>query len=144
MADRPPGAGDAPPEVVARLRPVCLALPEAYEEHAWVGTRWSVRKKNFAHVVSVDGGYPPAYARAAETDGPAVVLTFRSAGEELAVLSAAGHPFFRPPWAPNIVGMLLGPEVDDVDWDEVEELVTESYCLLAPAKLAARVDRPEG
>jgi hypothetical protein len=40
--------------------------------------------------------------------------------------------------------MLLGPGVDDVDWDEVEELVTESYCLLAPAKLAARVDRPEG
>jgi hypothetical protein len=31
-----------------------------------------------------------------------------------------------------------------VDWDEVAELVTDSYCLLAPVKLAARVDRPEG
>jgi hypothetical protein len=29
-------------------------------------------------------------------------------------------------------------------WDEVAELVTESYCVLAPAKLVAVVDRPAG
>jgi hypothetical protein len=29
-----------------------------------------------------------------------------------------------------------------VDWDEVAELLTESYCLLAPRKLVALVDRP--
>jgi hypothetical protein len=33
---------------------------------------------------------------------------------------------------------------DDVDWDEVAELLTESYCLLAPKKLVALVDRPTG
>lgn len=32
--------------------------------------------------------------------------------------------------------------VDGVDWDEVAELVTESYCALAPARLARLVDRP--
>jgi hypothetical protein len=32
---------------------------------------------------------------------------------------------------------------DDVDWDEVAELLTESYCILAPKKLAALVVRPE-
>ena len=33
--------------------------------------------------------------------------------------------------------------VDDAtDWDEVCELVTESFCLLAPKRLAARVARP--
>jgi hypothetical protein len=29
-----------------------------------------------------------------------------------------------------------------VDWDEITELVTESYCVLAPNSLVRRVDRP--
>jgi hypothetical protein len=66
-------AEDVPPEIVARLRAVCLGLPEAYEEQAWVGTRWRVRTRTFAHVLTVDAGWPPAYARAAATDGPVTV-----------------------------------------------------------------------
>ena len=31
---------------------------------------------------------------------------------------------------------------DDTDWTELAELLTDSYCLQAPAKLAARVERP--
>jgi hypothetical protein len=31
---------------------------------------------------------------------------------------------------------------DATDWDEVAELVTESYCIMAPKKLVALVDRP--
>jgi hypothetical protein len=31
---------------------------------------------------------------------------------------------------------------DDTDWDEVAELMIESYCVLAPKKLIALVDRP--
>ena len=88
----------------------------------------------------IDSGWPPAYARAAGTDGPIVVLTFRSSGAELEALSSVGHPFFRPPWAPNVVGMVLEP---DADWDEVTELVTESYCVLAPQRLVALVERPD-
>jgi hypothetical protein len=30
------------------------------------------------------------------------------------------------------------------DWTEVAELLTESYCVLAPKKLQALVDRPGG
>jgi predicted DNA-binding protein (MmcQ/YjbR family) len=127
------------PEIVAELRAVCLALPEAYEEEGWVGTRWRVRTKTFAHVVAVDQGWPPAYARAAGSAGPITVLTFRSSGPELEALGGMGHPYFRPPWAPGIVGLVLGAGVGR---DEIAELVTESYCLLAPHKLAALVDRP--
>jgi hypothetical protein len=135
------GAEDVPPEIVAGLRAVCLGLQEAYEEQAWVGTRWRVRTRTFAHVLTVDAGWPPAYAQAAATDGPVTVLTFRSSGPDLDALSGAGHPFFRPVWAPNIVGMLLGAAVD---WDEIAELLTDSYCVLAPKKLAALVRRPPG
>jgi hypothetical protein len=87
-----------PPEIVAELRAVCLALPETYEEQAWVGTRWRIRKRTFAHVLTVDSGWPPAYARAAATNGPVTMLMFRSSGPELGALAGAGHPFFKPPW----------------------------------------------
>ena len=30
----------------------------------------------------------------------------------------------------------------DVDWNEVAELLTESYCVQAPKGLAEKVDRP--
>jgi hypothetical protein len=122
--------------VVDRLRAICGVLPEAIEEPAWVGTRWRIRTRTFAHVAFVDEGWPPAYVRAIGHDGPACVLTVRSAGEELAVLQHAGPPFFAPVWFEDIVGL----EIDDAtDWGEVAELCTESYCLLAPKKLAARV-----
>jgi hypothetical protein len=55
-ADHP----DVPPETVAKLRSVCIGLPEAYEEEAWVGTRWRIRKRTFAHVLMADSGWPPA------------------------------------------------------------------------------------
>ncbi|MBJ8348761.1 MmcQ/YjbR family DNA-binding protein [Antrihabitans sp. YC2-6] len=132
-------AEEVPVEVVSRLRRLCLGLPEAYEENAWVGTRWRVRKHTFAHVLMVDGDWPPAYARAASAEEPILVLTFRASGPELEALSAAGHPYFRPQWGPNVVGMVLD---EDVDWDEVGELLTESYCVLAPKMLVERVKRP--
>jgi hypothetical protein len=54
-------------------------------------------------------------------------------------LGAAGHPYFRADWGREDVGMLLD---EGTDWDEVAELVTESYRMLAPKRLAAEVDRP--
>lgn len=42
-----------PAAVVERLRAICLALPGAAEEPAWVGIRWWVRRKAFAHVLVV-------------------------------------------------------------------------------------------
>jgi hypothetical protein len=130
---------EVPPQIIARLRSVCLGLPEAYEEQAWVGTRWRVRTRTFAHVLTIDSGRPAGYARAAGTDGPATVMTFRSSGPELDALRNAGAPFFAPRWRGDEVGMVFG---DIVDWDEVAELLTESYCALAPRKLVERVERP--
>ncbi|HEV7761488.1 MAG TPA: MmcQ/YjbR family DNA-binding protein [Acidimicrobiales bacterium] len=123
-----PEYADVPPEVLEALRAICLGLPETHEEQAWTGRRWVVRKRTFAHVLAVDS-----------PQGSSVVMTFRSAEPELTVLRASGHPFFRPGWGDNVVGMVVD---DGVDWDEVTELVTESFCVLAPQKLVALVDRP--
>jgi hypothetical protein len=131
--------GEVPADVLVRLRAVCLALPEAYEEPAWVGTRWRIRKKTFAHVLRVAPGEPPVHAREASADGPSTVLIFRSQGEELAVLTDTGYPFYRPAWGRGVVGMILRR---DVDWAEVAELLAESYRVQAPKKLALLVDHP--
>jgi YjbR len=132
-------AADVSPDVLERVRSVGLRLPEAYEEAAWVGTRWRVRTRTFAHVLVVDSGWPPAYARAAQSDGPITVLMFRSSGPELDQLRNADRPFFAPPWRADEVGLVLD---ESVDWEEVEQLVTDSYCALAPKRLRELVDRP--
>ena len=126
---------DVPAAIETRLRELCLALPEVHEERAWVGTRWMVRRRTFAHVlgIGVDG---------AEVDGAGhqVVLAFRSSGEGLEVLRHAGHPFLVLGWGRDALGLVLD---DDTDWDEVQEVVTESFCVLAPKKLVALVGRPD-
>ena len=124
--------------MVRRLRQVCLDLPEVSEEAAWTGIRWVVARKNFAHVLMIEGGHPPAYAKVAATDGPACVLTFRGPLPDVDAPRFRRAPFFRPPWFDNIVGLTLD---EATDWDEIHRLVIQSYCLLAPKRLRDRVDR---
>lgn len=133
------GPGDVPTEILDRLRQICLALPETHEEPAWVGTRWRIRTRTFAHVLTADPGRQTAYTRAASADEPVCVLTFRAPVAEVAGLVAGGHPFFKPDWGADVMGLVLD---GGIDWAEVAELLTESYCLLAPKRLAATVAGP--
>src|SRR4051794_14836169 len=119
-------------DIVARLASTALALPEAYEEDAWTGVRWRVRNKTFAHVLVAQEGYTSAYRDLTGVTDATTVLTFRASGDELLALTNAGPPFYRPPWSPTVVGMVLDGETD---WDEVTELVTDSYRYCAPQKL---------
>jgi hypothetical protein len=131
---------DVSPEVLAELRSICLGLPETYEEPAWVGRRWCIRKKNFAHVFHADDTGPPSMARIAKALGAVTMVVFRSSGPELVALRNSGPPFFYAGWGRDVIAMALH---DDTNWAEVSELLTESYCVMAPKKLQALVDRPE-
>lgn len=115
--------------IVAAIRPLCLALPEVTEQPAWVGVRWRIRTRTFAHVLAVEA-----------PQGLRPILTFRADGEELEMLRHLGHPFFLLGWGANAMAMVLE---DSTDWAEVNELLIESYCLMAPKKLASLVPRPE-
>ncbi len=117
---------EVPTAVADRLREICNALPEVHEERMSAGHRWWIRKRTFAHVMGVDD---------------VVVITFRSDPPELDALWHAGHPFFKPGWGRNGVGMVID---DKVDWDELAELLTDSYCIMAPKKLAALVNGASG
>jgi hypothetical protein len=117
---------EVPEAILQRLRLACAHLPEAYEEQAYEGVRWRIRKNTLVHVIS----------RVVES-GPITVMTFHSRGEEHDALLAMGDPF-HPGWGPGLVAMVLR-EDGTTDWSEVRELVTESYCLLAPKKLIAQL-----
>jgi len=129
------------PHVVRRLAEVALALPETREEDAWTGVRWRVRTKTFAHVMVAQAGYESSFRDITGIADPTPILTFHSSGDELLALVNAGRPFYKPPWSPTIVGMELSDDPGDVDWDEVTELVTESYRVCAPQKLVRLLDQ---
>jgi predicted DNA-binding protein (MmcQ/YjbR family) len=113
---------DVADEIVERFRAICMALPEAREEKAWAGTRWLIRKQTFAHVIGAKG---------------VDVVTFRSEPPELQVLQHAGHPFFYAGWGRDVVGMVID---GNTDWEEVAELMSDSYCVMAPKKLRAALE----
>ena len=124
-------------DVVRRLRATASGLPDAYEEDTWLGVRWRVRGRTFAHVLVAQPGRASAYFDAFDRREPATVLTFRAAGDELVALHHAGWPYYRLGWTGNGVGMVLD---DATDWTEVAELVTESYRVQAPRRLSRLLD----
>ena len=119
-------------DVVARIASTALALPDAYEEDAWTGVRWRVGNKTFAHVLVAQQGYTSAYRDLTGATDPTTVLTFRSSGDELMALTHAGRPCDHPAGSATVVGMVVDC---DTDWDEVAELVTESYRFCEPQRL---------
>lgn len=108
-----------------RIREVLTALPEVVEEDAWTGVRWRVRGQTVAHVF---GGEDQLFR-----------VTFRGEPDEVAAFMHLGDPYFRMGWGDNGIGMLVD---DDTDWAELAELLTDSYCIQAPASLADQVERP--
>jgi hypothetical protein len=117
---------DVPTEILERVRAACAHLPEAYEEQAFAGVRWRIRGSTLAHLVTRQ--YP---------QGPLTYVTFHAAGEELEALPAMGDPFY-PGWGAGLIALVLRDDAT-TDWAEVKELLTDSYCLLAPKKLVARL-----
>lgn len=113
---------DVPSWILDGVRLICAGLPQAYEEPAWVGVRWRIRKRTFVHVRPVP----------AASDDVTTLMQFRAAGEEFHVLTSMGFPFSRAGWGLDVVNMVFAPAVD---WSEVRELLTESYRILAPGKL---------
>ena len=124
-------------EVVTRLGKTALALPEAYEQDAWTGIRWRIRAKTFAHVMVAQTGFESSFRNITGVADPTTILTFHASGDELLALTHSGMPFYKPPWSPTIVGMVID---EGTDWGEVADLVTESYRVCAPHKLARQLD----
>ena len=68
---------------------------------------------------------------------PVPLLVLRADPDEREALLSIGRPFFASRAGRDRVGVLL---TDDTDWEEIRELVTESYRVLAPKKLTTLLD----
>jgi hypothetical protein len=68
---------------------------------------------------------------------PVPLLVLRAGPGEREALLSMGHPFFAPRAGRDRIGVLL---TGDTDLEEIRELVTDSYRILAPKKLTALLD----
>ena len=104
-----------PSEPLDRLRAICLAFPEALERETWGHATFRVREKIFAK---------------AQT------------GLQTALVEGDPNRFFVPPYVgpKGWIGVYLG---DETDWDELADLIEESYRMTAPKRVAALLDRHE-
>jgi hypothetical protein len=116
---------DVPEQWVRRLGSVLESFPECVREDAWMGVRWRVLGRTVAHVFGGEDGL--------------FRITFRAEPDEVMAFQHLGGPYFRADWGRNVVGLVLD---ERTDWEELAELLTDSYCLRAPEHLAAAVDRP--
>ena len=120
------GSGVPPHDPLDRLREICLALPEAIEKEAWGDPTFRVRDKIFAQY-KVGDGRMSVWCKAPP-------------GAQDVLVGSDHERFFVPPYVGHIgwVGVRLDVEID---WDDVADLVEESYRMTAPKRLLALLDQ---
>ncbi len=117
--------------LVARLRRICLALPEANEKISHGEPTWFAGKgKVFA---MLDDHHHGAARLSAWLPQPP--------GAQTTLVGSDPQRFFRPPYVGvnGWVGVVLDTQPD---WELVAALVREAYLHVATRKLAARLTDP--
>jgi predicted DNA-binding protein (MmcQ/YjbR family) len=101
-------------QTLARLRKICLALPDATEVEAWEHPTFRIRNKIFC----VYGGYP---------DDPNITL---KVGKPALGIFLEDPRFWKASHIGN-QGLISMSAKGDLNWEELEELVKGSYALIA-------------
>jgi hypothetical protein len=125
---------EVPEDIVERVRTLCLALPEVTVrvDYPLITARstaqsFDIRRRSFCLLVAWED----------PTGKPVSLLVLRADPEEREALLSVGHPFFASRVGRDRIVVVL---TDDTDWEEIRQLVTESYRILAPKKLTALLD----
>jgi len=111
---------------LVRLTKICLALPESTRERQGEHAAFRVRKKTFAYFLNDHHG-----------DGIVAVTCKVLPGDNTALAAASPERFYLPAYIGPKGWVALRLDKGDIDWDEVSELVTGSYRMVAPKRLAA-------
>ncbi len=117
-------------DALARLREICLSLPESHEVEAWGEPTFRVRNKLFAMHASANTHHG--------SGREAVWIAATHVSQDL-VLRAKPGRYFPPPY----VGPSgwIGAWLDgNPPWAEIAELLRDAYRLKAPKRLAAKLD----
>ena len=112
-----------------RVRELCLALPEVTERPSHGSPAWFVRgKKTFVMYLDDHHG-----------DGRLALWCAAPAGMQEALVAGEPDHYFRPPYVGH--RGWLGVFLDvPVDWNEIADIVTDAYRIVAPKKLLAELD----
>jgi hypothetical protein len=112
-----------------RLRAICTALPEVTEKLSHGEPTWFVRK---TFVMFADHHH----------DDRLAFWCAAPPGVQEELVATDPKRFFRPPYV-GVRGWLgVYLDVPDVDWTEIEEIVTDAYRQVAPKRLVAQLDEP--
>jgi predicted DNA-binding protein (MmcQ/YjbR family) len=111
---------------LTRLTKICLALPEAERRLMGQHASFLVRKKTFAYYLDNHHG-----------DGIVAVSCKVAAGENAEMAAFDPARFYLPAYIGPRGWVALRLDVGEIDWDEVGDLVADSYRLTAPKRLAA-------
>jgi hypothetical protein len=119
--------------VLARLRKICLGLPETSERLSHGAPTFFVQgKRAFLMVLTNHHG-----------DGRFAIWCAAADGMQRMLVDADAERFFVPPYVGN--RGWLGVRLDrGLDWDELAGIAEDAYAEVAPAKLveAARAQPP--
>jgi predicted DNA-binding protein (MmcQ/YjbR family) len=119
-------SGDARDEALERLRAICLAFPEASEQGGVGSPSFKVRDKIFAMRHPINGR-SSLWCKA--PPGAQDVLV-RSEPDRYFVPPYVGHHGWVGTWLDTTI-----------DWEEVADLLEESYRMTAPKRLITERDR---
>lgn len=111
-------------EGLTRLREICLALPEATEQGGVGDPTFKVRDKIFAMRHPMDDR-ESLWCKA-------------QPGVQSTLVSSEPERFFVPPYVGKHGWIGVWLDVDQ-DWNFIEDLIIESYCITAPKRLVAQL-----
>jgi len=113
--------------ILAQLREICLSYPEAVEAEAFGAPTFQVRAKNFVML------HRP--------EGRTALWCKAPPGAQAAYVQSGPARYYAPPYlgTKGWIAAWLDPEADP-DWPEIEEIIDQSYRLIAPRRLIARLD----
>jgi predicted DNA-binding protein (MmcQ/YjbR family) len=113
---------------LVRLTKICLELPEATCDHCRQHAGFYVRKRTFAYFLNDHHG-----------DGIVGVNCKVLKGDNKVLAAAQPDRFYIPAYLGSKGWIGLRLDTGEIDWEEVTELVSGSYGLVAPKGLAALV-----
>lgn len=113
---------------LVRLTKICHSFPDAKREYNGQHATFTVRKKTFAYFLNDHHG-----------DGIVSVCCKVRPGDNTALAAAQPSRFYLPAYIACKGWVALRLDRGAVDWDEVAELVADSYRQVAPKTLAVQV-----
>lgn len=113
--------------IMERLRDICLPLPAATEAEAFGAPSFQIRAKNFAMLH--------------QPEGRTSVWCKATQEFQQALVNSEPERYFAPPYLgpKGWVAAWLDAEMNP-DWDEIEEIIIDSYRLIAPKQLVKQLD----